>query len=455
MTPFASLRVRFAVAAATLALVIVAGAGALIALQIDVADRAAVDSALADRIERVSADIEKVLDGSGGGRADDEFGDLLGDSQSLVRLFSNGQLIAQRGELPVNDPPPPTVDGYETVMVDGESWRSLTDTVEESGIRLQVLQSLQPLEAGSARTAGVITIVTLGSVLIGGAGGALVAGAVMRPLYRLRAAATRIRSDPDPAHRLPPVSSPREVADLSETLNEMLRRIQEGAEAARRFTADAGHELRAPLTSMGAYLETLARQPGPTGERRAEMVRDLRSEYARLVALLDGLQVLARGDAGVLPAREEVDLGAIVVESVRRARIRHPQVTFQLEVRGTAEVIGWADGLRLAVDNLLENAAIHGATEGLVEVAVSSRGDVSSIVVTDDGEGLTDAERNRVMGRFVRGDRPRGEGSGLGLALVAQQAELHGGRLELSTGPSGGLQAEFSLLPPPQTDPPR
>ena len=104
-------------------------------------------------------------------------------------------------------------------------------------------------------------------------------------------------------------------------------------------------------------------------------------------------------------------------------------------------VDGWPDGLRLALDNLLDNAALHGRPAGSVEVAVTADG----VIVDDDGAGIAVRDRQNLTRRFTRGDAPRAPGSGLGLALVDQQARLHGGTLVLGDSPLGGLRVTFAV----------
>ena len=136
-------------------------------------------------------------------------------------------------------------------------------------------------------------------------------------------------------------------------------------EATRRFAADAGHELRTPLTSMRANLDTLARNPDLPAEQRDALVADMTAEQDRMVHLLEGLQALARGEAAESLRREAVELGDVLDAAVHGARKRHPGVRFELA--GNVEegrVDGWEGGLRLIVDNLLDNAALHGRGEG-------------------------------------------------------------------------------------------
>jgi two-component system, OmpR family, sensor histidine kinase PrrB len=234
----------------------------------------------------------------------------------------------------------------------------------------------------------------------------------------------------------------------------MLARLSRSAEdrnraleATRRFAADAGHELRTPLTSVQATLSAIARHPDMPAAQRGELARDALAEQRRLVELLDSLQALARGDAGPLELAE-VDLAELLDASAGAAAARHPALG--LETRAPDEAValeGWEPGLRILLDNLIENAARHGRADGMVRVTLhpAVNGDGPAIEVEDDGPGIPPAERERVFEPFHRvagGDRP---GSGLGLALVAQQARLHGAEVTVGESALGGARVRVGF----------
>ncbi len=445
MRMLSGLRTQLAVGAALLALLVVAIAGGTLAWQLDRQDRLDVDTALQERSERISADIGKMLGGAEAGHVDespDPYGDLLGGSESLVRLMADGELVAQRGELPSSGADIPAEPGLTTVEIDGVPWRSLV--LDEGGAQLQVLQSLAPVESRLARNLLLVAVVTAGATLLGALGGSLIAARLLRPLESLRIAAVTLRDDRDGDELLPVLRTPTEVADLTSTLNTLLHRLRASTDAARRFTADAGHELRNPLTSIGAYLEALERLPDPDPPR-SDLVGALREEYGRVVSLLNGLQALARGDAGVLPPREQIEVSDVVDDAIAHARLRHSDVQFVIHSRSNSVVGGWRDGIRGAIDNLLENAAIHGRPAGTVVATLEDQADSVVLTVSDDGPGIPAGLRADMLRRFVRGERTRSAGSGLGLALVAQQAELHGGEVRLGESETGGLEAVLRL----------
>jgi signal transduction histidine kinase len=340
---------------------------------------------------------------------------------------------------------------------------------ELGGERYRVLSARARLTGadGATRPVGVTVFAPLGEaderiadlrtrVLLTGLVGLLLSVLLATLLSRVALARLqRLEREADglsePGSALLSRGGPREIDHLSASLNAMLKRIghadaerDAALEASRRFAADAGHELRTPLATMGADLHTLAGARGiDPGER--EVVGDLLEQQARMTGLLDALQALARGDAGASLERTEVDLGDLAEISVGAARARHPQVAFSFTADDEADlhVTGSPHGLRLAVDNLIENAARHGARRVTVSAAREPAG--IRLSVEDDGPGIPEHERERVRRRFERGTGARADGSGLGLALVDQQVRLHDGALELSPSPVGGLRATFVL----------
>jgi two-component system sensor histidine kinase PrrB len=446
-----SLRAQITLSAALLVCVVVALSGVVVVARIDHQDRAQVDRQLRARAVKVQADSGKarargslLAENDKPARADDA--NLLAGTDSLTRVLAAGEVVAQRGEGIPSSRPVPARSGVTTITVGGRRWRSLVGpTNMVAGGRLQVLQSLGPVQQRLDDNRRVVALVTGAASLATALAAWLITGLVLRPLERLRDGALAIRPGDTAGQRLPEVERPQEIGELSATLNAMLERLQVSMAATRRFTADAGHELRTPLTGLGVDLETLQRNPDLPPADRAAMLGAMAREHRRIVALLDGLQQLARGDAEALPRRAHVDVAELLDLAVGAASGRHPGVHYSVRDSTPAVIDGWSDGIRLALDNLLDNAALHGREDGNVEVAVSARDGAVRIDVDDDGPGIAAPDREPLAQRFARGAAPRSPGSGLGLALADQQARLHGGRLELGAAPAGGLRATLTL----------
>ncbi len=371
----------------------------------------------------------------------------LATEGEFARVVTGDRVILS-AETPARLPLPPG-PGLRTVKADGASFR--VSARARGGRLVEVGTDLAPLED---RVSGlrnrVIVLSTLGAVLCGFAAWWL-AGLALRPLALLRAAAAKVSTTRDLSTRLPDTGGPEEVDTLSSTVNAMLARLEgsaaqtdEALEATRRFAADAGHELRTPLTALRANAGSLLRNPDMPAHQRQAILAELDAEADRTVRVLAALQTLARGDAAAALPRERVDLGQLADLAIEHARRRHPSATFDLSAPGEAPVTGWPDGLRALLDNLLDNAARHGRDGGRVQLALEPGGDELTVIVDDDGPGLDEGERERVFGRFERADGA-GEGSGLGLALVRQQAELHGGSARLERSALGGLRAVVAI----------
>jgi signal transduction histidine kinase len=372
---------------------------------------------------------------------------LLRGSGSFVQVAYGDEVVAQDGDVPNAAPVPPARQGFSTVDIGGESWRSLTVLLGgPEDARFQALATLAPVQERVASTRRLIVLIGLLALALTGLAAWFFSSLAVRPLARLQAGAARVTGAEDLSTPLPE-EGPDEVRSLAGALNGMLARLQASTAATRRFAADAGHELRTPLTGLRANLDTLARNPGLPEAERAALLRESSAEQDRIVHLLEGLQALARGEAAESLPREDVELGDLVDAAIYAARRRHPGVAYELReeepppTHGT--VHGWANGLRLVVDNLLENASLHGG--GRVDVDLAREDARWLLRVADDGPGIPEADRERLLEPFARGSGATAPGTGLGLAIVAQQVGLHGGELRLGESELGGLAAEVRL----------
>src|SRR4051812_46206816 len=351
----------------------------------------------------------------------------------------------------------PAGDGFATVEIGGTEWRSLTMTFPSPrggpDPRLQLLSSLAPVEARAANLRRLVLMIGLAALAITALAAWAFTAVAVRPLERLRAGAARVSGTADLSTPLPDDEGPVEVRSLAGALNDMLARLQASTaameralHATRRFAADAGHELRTPLTGLRANLDALARNPGLPATERGALVADMTAEQERIVHLLEGLQALARGEAAESLPREDVELADLVDGALYAARRRHPAIDYELtDAIAEATVHGWGGGLRLLIDNLLDNAALHGRAGGTVRVGLEREGSALVIRVEDDGPGIRVAERERLLEPFARGPATTAPGTGLGLAIVAQQVALHDGELRLEESALGGLGVHVRL----------
>jgi two-component system, OmpR family, sensor kinase len=251
--------------------------------------------------------------------------------------------------------------------------------------------------------------------------GYLLAGALLRPVERMRREAAAISAD-TAGRRLPLPRSSDEISRLGETLNAMLARLESGLTRERRFVADASHELRTPLALLRTELE-LARRHRRSSEELRAVLDSAAEEVERLGRLAEDLLVLARVDEGRLPLRREQ---VRVEELVKTVASRFRQ---EIDVAVDNGISVYADRLRLeqALGNLVDNALRHGA--GAVRLDATRRNGRVLLQVSDEGAGFAPELLPTAFERFTRGDEARDRGgTGLGLAIVEAVARAHGGR---------------------------
>jgi signal transduction histidine kinase len=300
-----------------------------------------------------------------------------------------------------------------------------------------------------------------GGALLALLAGLAVARRAMNPVQHLTRAAKEVARTRDAAVALPQPAAEDEVADLSRTLDEMLRELNAARtelEAMlarqREFVADASHELRTPLTSILANLELL--EAALSGEN-AEVVQSALRSSRRMRGLVSDLLLLARADVPRERTRGLVDIADVVRAAAGEAAPLAAAHDLIVDTPDGLQVDGWAEDLHRLVLNLIENALRHTPPGTMVRVSVRTDGDDISIVVEDEGPGLPEQIRNRAFERFVRGggDGGRGSGSGLGLSIVEAVAASHGGRVRYEDRAGGGARFVVNLPAAPAVRPQR
>jgi two-component system, OmpR family, sensor histidine kinase PrrB len=227
------------------------------------------------------------------------------------------------------------------------------------------------------------------------------------------------------------------------------QRTKAALESARDFAAVASHELRTPLTAMRTNLEVLHTLELPT-EQRKEVTEDTMRTQSRIEATLTALERLAQGELSTADDHVPLDITELLDRAAHDAVRIYPDLNVTLLPSPTILMLGLPTGLRLVIDNAIANAVKHGQATQVQLSAITSRAGVE-IVIDDDGTGIPEEERTAMFERFTRGSKASHSGSGLGLALVAQQAELHEGTASLEDSPLGGTRL-LLRLPGPRLD---
>jgi two-component system sensor histidine kinase MprB len=310
---------------------------------------------------------------------------------------------------------------------------------------VQVGRSLAEVDGVLARLRLVLAVVALGGIALAGVLGRLVAGRAVEPLRRLTRTAEEVAATEDAGRRID-LGGTDEIGRLAAAFNEMLAalqgsmaRLDSSIRAQRQLIADASHELRTPVTSLRTNLEVLQANPDLDAARRERILGRATAQTEELTVLMADLIDLARGEAPG-EALEPLRLDELVEEAVERSLRHAPGQPFRVSLEPT-RVMGSPARLTRAVHNLLDNAVAWGGGRP-IDVGLAG----GALRVRDRGPGFAPQELPHVFDRFFRGaharDRP---GSGLGLSIVRQVAESHGGAAEAANAPDGGAELLLRL----------
>jgi signal transduction histidine kinase len=253
----------------------------------------------------------------------------------------------------------------------------------------------------------------------------------------------------DLQHRLPTQLHDDELNTLSRTINGMLEQIELLVHGVRNVSNSIAHDLRTPLAELRSRLEELALIRPPPEQAYAEIDGAV-ADVDRVIRIFDALLRLAEIDAGLrrsgFVALDVADLAANAAEFYApAAELKGIELAFRSE--GSLWISGDPILLAQALSNLIDNALKYAPTNGAIEVGVRKHAGAAEISVSDNGPGIADSEKSKVVERFYRGDASRGTpGVGLGLSLVQSVAKVHGGTLELADN-NPGLRAQMLISP--------
>jgi two-component system, OmpR family, sensor histidine kinase PrrB len=365
---------------------------------------------------------------------------------SLVRTIrAGGKTVSVPRDIVLPELPP----GYADTTINGVPYRVRTFTAGTASIALgePVAEAQHRINEQHLRVLVICGSVIVGTFLVGG-----VMWLIMINPFRLlaqQARAINAQSNPDEVQ----VRGVWEAVEIAEAVEGMLARIGDeqqrtkaALESARDFASVASHELRTPLTAMRTNLEVLSTLEMPA-EQRKEVIGDIMRTQTRIEATLTALERLAQGDLSTSEDHVPVDITELLDRVAHDAMRIYPDLNVSLVPSPTVLMLGLPTGLRLVIDNAIANAVKHGQATQVQLSAISSRAGVE-IAVDDNGTGVPEEERAVVFERFSRGSTASRSGSGLGLALVAQQAELHGGTASLEVSPLGGARLLLRLPGP-------
>ncbi|MFV1994750.1 MAG: ATP-binding protein [Verrucomicrobiales bacterium] len=298
-----------------------------------------------------------------------------------------------------------------------------------------------------------------GVLLVGLTGGWWLATRAIRPVRTIGETAKRI-ADGKLEERIDLADTDSELGELAGVLNETFDGLHDSLARQVRFTADASHELRTPVSVVLAQTQTALKRER-SGDESRDTIEACQRASERMRHLVESLLTLAQLDSG----EEEVVRETVEVERTARETVELMQplavekgVKLVTALESSVRCEGDPERLAQVVTNLLSNAILHTAPGGEVRVSVTREEAAAVLVVEDTGEGIAEADLEQIFDRFYRADRSRGSangGSGLGLAITKAIVESHGGSIEVASVPGEGTTFTVRLIATPDPVQPR
>ena len=316
--------------------------------------------------------------------------------------------------------------------VDGLHLRVLTFSLDgQENVAVTFATPLTQIDDSLDRLRGALIVLSILGVCAAAGLGLLVARRSLRPLERLTRAAEHVADTQDLDQEIP-VERQDELGSLAESFNRMLAALSMSRKQQHQLVTDASHELRTPLTSLRTNVELLQRATDAPGEFRTQVMDDVVLELDELTGLVTELVELAtdRYEEGEAEAVDLAEITSLVVDRHRR----RTSIDIAYEAKPSI-VHGVASLLERAVSNLVDNAVKFSGPKGAVVVSVRD----GKVEVGDSGPGIPQHEREYVFDRFWRADTARTmPGSGLGLSIVQQIVEGHGGTVSVAESQRAG-----------------
>ncbi len=315
--------------------------------------------------------------------------------------------------------------------------------------QVAIAVSLQAVNQEMATIRNIFVVSIPGALLLVAAGAWVVAGSALRPIHQLTGVIQQVTVQ-GLDRRIPIGTTDVEFVELIRVFNQMLERLERSFTQASRFSADAAHELKTPLTILQGELERTLQQVEP-GSEVQQRLSNLLDEVRRLSGIMRKLLLLSLADAGQMSLYlVEVDMSELLVEMVEDVELLAPHLSLHSDIPGGLKVQGDRDLLIQVLQNLLSNAIKYNLPNGWIKIHAHQTQTTLHVTITNASKDIPGGDRSRLFDRFYRGDRARTrkvEGIGLGLSLAREIIRAHRGDLTLDSTTSVG-QTAFTLTLP-------
>jgi heavy metal sensor kinase len=347
-------------------------------------------------------------------------------------------------------PPRPRKPAFATIRDGKTSWRVGVMGHDRNSVVLGM--DLTAFQADNDRYRNLFLVTCPLALALLAGGGWWLATRALRPIEVITGTASRITAR-GLSERIPDLRSDRELAELVDVMNGMLERLEKSFRQSARFSADAAHELKTPLTILQGHLEQVL-QEAADGTPEQRTYSELLAEVQRLRSIVRKLLLLAQADAGQMRGGlETVDLSERARELLEETRDLAPHLDVRADIAPGVWVRGDPDLLHQVLQNLLSNAVkFNRGDPGAIEIDLRAGNGQARLRMANTGQPLSPEEQGRIFERFYRGDPSRSrkvDGVGLGLSLAREIAVSQGGDLRVDTERPGWVR--FTLVLPLST----
>ncbi|MDZ8026394.1 MAG: ATP-binding protein [Nostoc sp. DedQUE11] len=479
-----SFRLRIALLSAGLAGSALVGFGAVSWFQIYDAKLSRLDAELLNQLMRASRPPERPPEAERWQRYEDSLSYTLGTNTktpvALLVLDANSNTVYQSNEVQADPglnrlllrqidlaPLPPPLNRERPPIPESRnprfprprppefvSQQTATGTWQIGAARfpngqVAIAVSLQAVNQEMAIIRNIFLVSIPGALLLVAVGAWVVAGSALRPIHQLTGVIQQVTVK-GLDQRIPIGTTDLEFVELIRVFNQMLERLERSFTQASRFSADAAHELKTPLTILQGELERTLQQVEP-GSEVQQRLSNLLDEVRRLSGIMRKLLLLSLADAGQMSLYlVEVDMSELLMEMLEDVELLAPHLSVQSDIPDGLKVQGDRDLLIQVLQNLLSNAIKYNLANGWIEIHAHQTQTMLHVTITNASKDIPASDRSRLFDRFYRGDRARTrkvEGIGLGLSLAREIVRAHRGDLTLDSTTFVG-QTAFTLSLP-------